>query len=76
MELKELTEALANIGCGQADIAKVENQYEKGQISETLHLLKKIRCDMLEDMHESQRKVDRVDYLIRRTEKEAVSSEG
>ena len=31
----------------------------------------KCRCDLVEEMHDSQRKVDRMDYLIRQAQKEA-----
>ena len=30
------------------------------------------RCGLIDEMHESQRKVDRMDYLIRKAEKETV----
>ena len=33
---------------------------------------KKCRCGLIDEMHESQRKVDRMDYLIRKAEKETV----
>ena len=32
-----------------------------------VRFLKLRRCNMVEDMHECQRKIDRIDYLIRQT---------
>ena len=36
----------------------------------TLHQMKVQRCTLIEQMHESQRKVDRMDFLIRNQEKQ------
>ena len=41
--------------------------YRCGQDNDLVKLLKAQRCDLVEEMHESQRKVDRIDYLIRRS---------
>ena len=41
--------------------------YQTGQEAELVRFLKLQRCDMVEEMHECQRKVDRIDYLIRQT---------
>ena len=35
-----------------------------------LHQMKVQRCTLIEQMHESQRKVDRMDFLIRNQEKQ------
>ena len=32
--------------------------------------LRLLRCDLIEELHRSQRKVDCLDFLIRQTEKE------
>ena len=32
--------------------------------------MKLLRCDLIEEMHQSQRKLDCLDFLIRDTEKE------
>ncbi len=39
--------------------------YQSGQEAELVRFLKMRRCDMVEEMHECQRKVDQIDYLIR-----------
>ena len=44
--------------------------YDLGQNAELIRYLKKCRCGLIDEMHESQRKVDRMDYLIWTTEKE------
>ena len=45
--------------------------YEAGDMDGLVKYLRKCRCDLVEEMHDSQRKVDRMDYLIRQTQKEA-----
>ena len=35
--------------------------------------MKVIRCDLMEALHQSQRRVDCLDYLIRKTEKEIIT---
>ncbi|MBQ9510745.1 MAG: hypothetical protein IJR55_03515 [Clostridia bacterium] len=44
--------------------------YEAGRLDELKTALRKRRCSLIEEMHESQRKVDRLDTVIRQTEKE------
>ena len=44
--------------------------YETGNYREMLHQMKVQRCTLMEQMHESQRKVDRMDFLIRNQEKQ------
>ncbi len=71
MELKVMIDCLSDIGCDdeQKEIAKLF--LESGQKSELIGYLKRCRCNLMDEMHESQRRVDRMDYLIRRAEKEA-----
>ena len=45
--------------------------YEAGDIDGLIKYLRRCRCNLVEEMHDSQRKVDRMDYLIRQTQKEA-----
>ena len=57
--------------CGSSDIAEEASElYSSGNYGELTKLLKRKRCDLVEEMHGSQRKVDMLDYLIRQTEKE------
>ena len=68
-EREQLRQNLADAGCSAASAGKICALYEAGRYNEMLHQLKLQRCTLLDEMHESQRKVDRMDYLIRRQEK-------
>ena len=72
MELKAMLENLADAGCTKHDAEIAEELYKNGQADELILFLKKCRCSLMDEMHESQRKVDRMDYLIRRAERKAV----
>ena len=58
---------LADTGVRQELIERAVQLYQSGQEAELVRFLKLQRCNMVEDMHECQRKIDRIDYLIRRT---------
>ena len=70
MELKNMIRNLSNLGCKNeyGDVAL--KLYETGRREELIRYLKKCRCGLVDDMHESQRRVDRIDTLIRQVEKE------
>ena len=61
---------LLDAGCSDEAAAFVDQLYQAGRISDALHKMKIIRCDLMDELHRSQRKVDCIDYLIRQTEKE------
>ena len=66
MDTKEqLIQGLSDAGCEQ-----IGSLYETGSYREMLHQMKVQRCTLIEQMHESQRKVDRMDFLIRNQEKQ------
>lgn len=56
---------LADTGVRQELVERAMQLHRSGQAAELVRFLKLQRCDMVEDMHECQRKVDRIDYLIR-----------
>ncbi len=70
LEQNTIMDSLTDIGCEDKQKLKANALYESGRIEELIRYLKKCRCGLMDEMHESQRKVDRMDYLIRRTEKE------
>ncbi len=72
MELNAMIGCLSELGCTDEQKETAMVFFESGQISELVRYLKKCRCDLIDEMHESQRKVDRMDYLIRKAEKETV----
>ena len=72
MELKAMLDNLADAGCTKHDAEIAGELFKNGQTDELIQFLKKCRCSLMDEMHESQRKVDRMDYLIRWAEKEAI----
>ncbi|MBR1773761.1 MAG: hypothetical protein IJ749_07650 [Eubacterium sp.] len=72
MELKEMISDISKLGCESSQGELAERLYEEGQMQELIKCLKKCRCSLVDEMHESQRKVDRIDLIIRLAEKEAM----
>ena len=71
METKEqLIQGLSDAGCSAKAAEQIGSLYETGSYREMLHQMKVQRCTLIEQMHESQRKVDRMDFLIRNQEKQ------
>ena len=60
-------------GCSDQSAAFVDRLVQAGRLSDALHEMKVIRCDLMEALHQSQRRVDCLDYLIRKTEKEIIT---
>ena len=71
MELNAMIENLSDFGFSEEQKKTLKIISETGLKSELIRYLKKCRCVLMDEMHESQRKVDRMDYLIRKVEKEA-----
>lgn len=61
---------LLDAGCSEVSAAFVDQLVQAGRISDALHELRVIRCNLMDELHQSQRRVDCLDYLIRQTEKE------
>ncbi len=58
---------MKDAGCKGEALEKAEQLYEAGDTKALLLHLRKCRCVLMEELHECQRKVDRLDYLIRQT---------
>ncbi len=69
-QMEELTLTLSAAGCGQGAIEKAGRLLSSGQTEALLLHLRLCRCDLMEQLHESQKRVDCMDYLIRQTKKE------
>ena len=65
---------LLDAGCSEKSVAAVDQLVRAGRLSEALHEMKRIRCDLMDALHQSQRRVDCLFYLIRKTEKEIQST--
>ena len=70
MDTKEqLIQGLFDAGCTMEAAKQIGSLYETGSYREMLHQMKVQRCSLIEQMHKSQRRVDRMDILIRNQEK-------
>ncbi len=74
MELRDMIDDLPLLGLSADQKMTAAELYESGQTGELIRYLRRFRCGLVEDMHESQRKVDRIDQMIRRAEKELQAS--
>ena len=70
MDYERLRQNLSDAGCGESVIQEIVSLSENGRFTEALQKMKKDRCRLIEELHESGRKVDCLDFLIRQTEKE------
>ena len=68
MNKEDIEMIIANMdaaGCSIGDITRVRAMHEAGLDSEILSCLRRCRCDLMDELHETQRRVDRMDHLIR-----------
>jgi len=61
---------LQDAGCCDSVIKEIISLSESGRGTEALLKMKKDRCRLMDELHESGRRVDCLDFLIRQTEKE------
>ena len=69
-ETEWLMQGLQDSGCSEEAAAQICSLYSTGDRAGMLRRMKKERCALVEEMHESQKKVDRMDYLIHMQEKQ------
>ena len=67
---KELAACLSGAGYTDEAISEAVRLSEAGQKDDLIRYLRVKRCDLIEELHESQKKIDRFDYMIRQTEKQ------
>ena len=68
-ELEKILTNMKDAGCGSDDLEKAKRLYEAGDADALIRYFRRCRCSRMEELHESQRKVDCLDYLIRQTAK-------
>lgn len=66
----DLVQNLKDAGCGSQTIETVCRLYRNGQVQEAVKTLRKYRCSLMDSLHESQGRVDCLDFLVWRMEKE------
>ena len=69
VQKESLVIALSDAGFGQEVIEMAERLWEAGRTKDLIRHLRVCRCELMDSLHESQKRVDRVDTLIRQTEK-------
>ena len=68
-ELEKILTNLSDAGCGSEELEKARKLYEAGDMEALIRHFRRCRCSRMEELHESQRKVDCLDFLIRQTAK-------
>ena len=68
-ELERILESMADAGCGAEEKEHAKLLYMSGDMQGLIRFLRRCRCGLMEELHKSQRKVDCLDILIRRTSK-------
>ena len=69
VQKENLVIALSDSGFKQEVIEKAERLWETGRTRDLMRHLRICRCELMDILHESQKRVDRVDTLIRQTGK-------
>lgn len=70
MDLPTIKNSLADAGCEEALANEIICLYRGGQNEDALRKMKLARCRAVSILHECSRKVDLLDNLIRKAEKE------
>ena len=68
--LEDLTEALSDAGCGPDAIEKAKRLWATGRTEDLIRHLRMLRCELMDDLHECQKRVDCLDYLMFQIEKQ------
>ena len=61
---------MTDAGCSNAAIERAECLHEAGAFEELIRCLRSCRCEALEEIHEKQRRLDRLDGLIRKAQQD------
>ena len=69
VQKENLVIALSDAGFKQEVIEMAERLWKAGRTRDLIRHLRICRCELMDILHESQKRVDRVDTLIRQTEK-------
>ena len=67
-DIEKLLISMGDAGCPDSDIERVRRLHEAGLDDDIVRCLRRCRCDLMEELHRSQRRVDCMDQLIRAAE--------
>ena len=70
MNINDLKTSLTDTDCTEQTKEYILNAYRNGQTVAALKRIKMDRCRLMDELHDTGRKVDIMDYLIRKLEKE------
>ena len=60
---QEIIENMKAAGCPESDIQSFVHCYESGELKKGMKIISNCRKDILDRIHEEQRKIDCLDYL-------------
>ena len=69
MNAENVQQCLAGIGGSQEKANRILEFLEADQLTEAKQKLRRLRCELMEELHGCQRRIDQLDWLIRETEK-------
>ena len=69
MNAESVKQCLAGIGCSPERANGILEFLEADQLTEARQKLRCLRCELMEELHGYQRRIDQLDWLIRETEK-------
>ena len=76
MDTSRILDGLSDIGCGAAEARIIQSLCEEEDRDSLVRLLRKRRSLLMEELRSSQKKVDRMDFLIREIRKEQKTQGG
>ncbi len=69
MQAETARQCMTDIGLSRENADYVTTLLDAGRRDEAMKRLRVLRCKMMDELHNCQRKVDQLDWLIRETEK-------
>lgn len=66
---EDFTQNLKDAGCDANKISDICRLYHAGQVQNVMKALRRHRCSLLDELHENQRKIDCLDFLIYQIQK-------
>ena len=76
MDRKKLKQCLSDIGCKEDASEYILRRFESGSMEDTFQLLKRERCRIMDEYHECGRKIDCMDFMLRKIESEMNKNNG
>ncbi len=69
MNTETARQCLTDLGYSPEKAARLAELVEANRLAEAKQQLRCLRCDLMEDLHTCQRRVDQLDWLIRETDR-------